>query len=100
MNAITNSTKDLLHDCETLTMSIATVMEERAMLDPSRPETFPPMGILNEDRASAEDCEVWNDDASPTGFPPITDEQLAELPYELTQRIPRGDDGSDRGGAC
>ncbi|KAI0451818.1 hypothetical protein F5B21DRAFT_516461 [Xylaria acuta] len=96
--AITNSTHDLLFDRETLSMSIATVLEERSILDPDRPKTFPPMGIIAEDRATAEDCESWNYDAWPTGFPPISREQLAEQPLELTSRVPRGDDGADRGG--
>ncbi|KAI0426988.1 hypothetical protein F5Y09DRAFT_345139 [Xylaria sp. FL1042] len=96
--AISNSTHDLLFDRETLSMSIATVLEERSILDPNRPKTFPPMGIITEDRGTAEECEVWNHDAWPTGFPPITKEQLAEQPLELTSRIPRGDDGGDRGG--
>lgn len=95
--AITNSTHDLLFDRETLSMSIATVLEERSILDQDRPKIFPPMGIIAEDRANAEECEAWNHDAWPTGFPPITKEQLAEQPLELTSRIPRGDDGADRG---
>ncbi|KAI0965982.1 hypothetical protein F4678DRAFT_476251 [Xylaria arbuscula] len=96
--AITNSTPDLLFDRETLSMSIATVLEERLILDPGRPKTFPLMGIITEDRAGADDCEVWNHDAWSTGFPPITKEQLADQPLELTSRVPRGDDGADRGG--
>ncbi|KAI0802306.1 hypothetical protein GGR55DRAFT_692265 [Xylaria sp. FL0064] len=96
--AISNSTHDLLFDRETLSMSIATVLEERSILDSDRPKTFPPMGIIAEDRATAEECEVWNHDAWPTGFPPITKDQLAEQPLELTSRVPRGDDGADRGG--
>ncbi|KAK5634989.1 hypothetical protein RRF57_010701 [Xylaria bambusicola] len=96
--AITNSTPDLLFDRETLSMSIATVLEERSILNLDRPKTFPPMGIIAEDRASADECELWNCDAWPTGFPPITKEQLAEQPLELTSRVPRGDDGADRGG--
>ncbi|KAI1348564.1 hypothetical protein F5Y01DRAFT_317594 [Xylaria sp. FL0043] len=96
--AISNSTHDLLFDRETLSMSIATVLEERSILDPDRPKTFPPMGIIAEDRGTAEECEVWNHDAWPTGFPPITKDQLAEQPLELTSRVPRGDDGADRGG--
>ncbi|KAI3341675.1 hypothetical protein F4824DRAFT_322682 [Ustulina deusta] len=96
--AITNSTPDLLFDRETLSMSIATVLEERSILDPDRPKTLPPMGIITEDRASADECEAWNHDAWPTGFPPITKDQLAEQPLELTSRVPRGDDGADRGG--
>ncbi|KAI0876358.1 hypothetical protein GGS24DRAFT_488672 [Hypoxylon argillaceum] len=95
--SITNSTSDLLFDRETLSMSIATVLEERAILDSDRPKTFPPMGIIAEDRASTAECEVWNHDAWLTGFPPITQEQLAEQPFELTSRVPRGDDGTDRG---
>ncbi|KAI1428389.1 hypothetical protein F5Y12DRAFT_782571 [Xylaria sp. FL1777] len=95
--AITNSTSDLLFDRETLSMSIATVLEERSILDPDRPKTFPPMGIITEDRVNADECEAWNHDAWPTGFPPITREQLAEQPLELTSRVPRGDDGADRG---
>ncbi|GAP92212.1 putative F-box domain-containing protein [Rosellinia necatrix] len=95
--AITNSAPDLLFDRESLSMSIATVLEERAILDPDRPKTFPPMGISAEDRASTEECEAWNHDAWLTGFPPITREQLAEQPLELTSRIPHGDDGADRG---
>ncbi|KAI3317603.1 hypothetical protein HD806DRAFT_541070 [Xylariaceae sp. AK1471] len=96
--AITNSTHDLLFDRETLSMSIATVLEERSVLDPTRPKAFPPMGIIAEDRATTKECEVWNHDAWPTGFPPISEEQLAEQPIELTNRVPRGDDGADRGG--
>ncbi|KAH8157211.1 hypothetical protein CIB48_g11035 [Xylaria polymorpha] len=91
------NTHDLLFDRETLSMSIATVLEERSILDQDRPKIFPPMGIIAEDRANAEECEAWNHDAWPTGFPPITKEQLAEQPLELTSRIPRGDDGADRG---
>ncbi|KAI0411344.1 hypothetical protein EKO27_g1471 [Xylaria grammica] len=96
--AITNSTPDLLFDRETLSMSIATVLEERSILDPDRPKTYPAMGIIAEDRAGVDECGAWNHDAWPTGFPPITREQLAEQPLELTSRVPRGDDGADRGG--
>ncbi|KAI0537025.1 hypothetical protein GGR58DRAFT_363199 [Xylaria digitata] len=96
--AITNSTPNLLFDRETLSMSIATVLEERSILDPGRPKTYPAMGIIAEDRASADECKAWNHDASPTGLSPITKEQLQEQPLELTRRVPRGDDGADRGG--
>lgn len=96
--AITNSTKDLLFDRETLSMSIATVLQERLILDPKRPKKFPPMGIIAEDRADDKQCEAWNQDAWPTGFPPISDDQLAAQPLELTSRVPRGDDGTERGG--
>ncbi|KAI1158121.1 hypothetical protein F5B18DRAFT_665443 [Nemania serpens] len=96
ITAISNSTRDLLFDRETLSMSIQTVLEERSMIDPERPKAFPPMGIITEDRASSDECETWNYDAWSTGFPPITKEQLAELPLELTNRVPRGDDGADR----
>ena len=53
------------------------------------------MGIIAEERAIAEECELWNHDAWPTGFPPITKEQLAEQPLELTRRVPPGDNGAD-----
>ncbi|KAI0106979.1 hypothetical protein GGR51DRAFT_548608 [Nemania sp. FL0031] len=96
--AISNSTTDLLFDRETLSMSITTVLEERSILDPGRPKTLPPMGIITEDRAGTSECDVWNHDAWLNGFPPITQEQLAEQPLELTSRIPRGDDGTERGG--
>ncbi|TGJ80700.1 hypothetical protein E0Z10_g8064 [Xylaria hypoxylon] len=96
--AITNSTPDLLFDRETLSMSIATVLEERSILDQDRPKTYPAMGIIAEDRANADECKAWNHDAWLTGFPPITKDQLADQPLELTSRVPRGDDGADRGG--
>lgn len=95
--AITNSTYDLIFDRETLSMSIATVLEERSILDPDRPKTYPPMGITSGDRGSTNDCKAWAHDAWPTGFPPITKEELAEQPLELTSRVPRGDNGADRG---
>lgn len=94
--AISNSTRDFLYDRETLSMSIQTVLEERSIMDPERPKAFPSMGIITEDRASSDECKAWNHDAWPTGFPPITKEQLAELPLELTSRVPGGDDGADR----
>jgi hypothetical protein len=96
--AVTNSTHDLLFDRETLSMSIATVLQERSILDPTRPKVLPQMGIIAEDRATAKECDVWNHDAWPTGTAPITQEQRAEQPLELTNRVPRGDDGADRGG--
>lgn len=96
--AITNSTKNLTFDRETLSMSIATVLEEKSILDPDRPKVLPPMGIISEDRASDDVCESWNHDAWSTGFPPISREQLLEQPLEFTSRIPQGDDGADRGG--
>ncbi|KAI0402977.1 hypothetical protein F4802DRAFT_326598 [Xylaria palmicola] len=95
---ITNSTHELPFDRETLSMSIATVLEERSILDPDRPKMIPPMGIVAEDRATADECEAWNHDAWVTGYPPITKDQLAEQPFEFTSRVPRGDDGADRGG--
>ncbi|KAI0205777.1 hypothetical protein F4808DRAFT_410263 [Astrocystis sublimbata] len=95
--AIANSTYELRFDRETLSMSLATVLEERAILDPDRPKTYPAMGIIAEDRAPAKECKAWINDAWPTGFPPITREQLAEQPQEPTSQVPRGDDGADRG---
>ncbi|KAI1112936.1 hypothetical protein F5Y14DRAFT_442212 [Nemania sp. NC0429] len=96
ITAISNSTRDFVFDRETLSMSIQTVLEEKSMLDPARAKVLPSMGIITEDRASSDECEAWNDDAWPTGYPPITKEQLAEMPSEHTNRVPRGDDGADR----
>ncbi|KAI1815050.1 hypothetical protein GGS20DRAFT_363528 [Poronia punctata] len=98
IKAIADSTRDLdlLSDQETLSMSIATVLEERSVLDADRPKTFPAMGIIDQDRASVEECGMWDHDAWPSGFPPITMEQLAAQPNEIARRLPRGDDGADR----
>ncbi|KAI0394584.1 hypothetical protein F5Y17DRAFT_427276 [Xylariaceae sp. FL0594] len=103
--AMSGSARDLLFDQETLSMAIATVLEERAVLANSdyseeeereRPK-HPPRrtGIIDEDRVVMD--ERWTGDAWTTGYPPITPEQLAALPLELTRRVPRGDDGADRG---
>ncbi|KAI8624592.1 hypothetical protein F5Y19DRAFT_467693 [Xylariaceae sp. FL1651] len=98
IKTITNSTNMLLFDRETLSMSISTVLEERAILNPDHTNPLPRMGITNEDRASPGECEAWNNDSWPSGFPPITKDEILELPLELTKRVPRGDDGADRAG--
>ncbi|KAI1178175.1 hypothetical protein F4777DRAFT_128679 [Nemania sp. FL0916] len=95
INVVSSSVRDLPFDRETLSMCITTVLEERMELGEERPLILPAMGIVAEDRASADECKVFDLDAWPTGIAPISNVQLMWLPYEPTSRVPRGDDGTE-----
>ncbi|KAI1825159.1 hypothetical protein F4861DRAFT_207096 [Xylaria intraflava] len=93
VTSITNSTRDLFEDQESLSFSIQTVIEEREMLG-THPLAIPPrMGIVKEDRDNACELEAWNHDAWPSGFPHISCDHLAHVPVEHERRIPTGKSG-------
>ncbi|KAI0595793.1 hypothetical protein F4775DRAFT_594920 [Biscogniauxia sp. FL1348] len=95
IKAVSGSQRDFTLDRETLSLSITTVLQERMMLKPHGINNVPRIGIIDEDRVSKEECEPWSNDASPTGKPPLTQQQINAFPFEPTKRVARGDDGTE-----
>ncbi|KAI1499436.1 hypothetical protein F5X99DRAFT_411069 [Biscogniauxia marginata] len=95
IRAVSNSVRDFTLDRETLSLSITTVLQERMMLKPNGICDIPRIGIIDEDRVNEKECELWSNDASPTGKPPLTQQQINAFPIEPTKRVARGDDGID-----
>ncbi|KAI5923818.1 hypothetical protein F4810DRAFT_701011 [Camillea tinctor] len=95
IKAVSGCQRDFTLDRETLSLSIATVLQERMMLKPHGVNIIPRIGIIDEDRASQEECEPWSNDAWTTGKPPLTQQQINAFPFEPTKRVARGDNGTE-----
>lgn len=65
------------------------------MLKPKGVTNVPRSGIVDEDRDVIQIDDIWGNDASPNGRPPLTQEQINAYPREYDKRLPYGDDGSD-----
>ncbi|KAI1343786.1 hypothetical protein F5Y15DRAFT_411642 [Xylariaceae sp. FL0016] len=95
INSVWSMCKQFTFDRETLSMAIDTVLEERVVLSPMSVSRPPQMGIVDEDRASAQVCKAWSYDAWLSGKPPISDVQKNAFPLQYTKKIGWGDDGRD-----
>ncbi|CAJ2510708.1 Uu.00g063330.m01.CDS01 [Anthostomella pinea] len=95
IRAVSSSVRKFTLDRETLSLSISTVLQERMMLKPHGIYDIPRIGIIDDDRVSDKECELWTGDASSNGKAPLTQQQISAFPAEVTKRMAYGDDGSE-----
>ncbi|KAF3071277.1 putative f-box domain-containing protein [Daldinia childiae] len=96
INSLSGIEPYFARDCETLSISITKVLEERKIFtDVHSWADMPHFGILDEDRPNDLNNSQWLNDAWPDGRVPPIPAHIPTLPFDPPSIIARGDDGAE-----